>query len=93
MNLNQSIALSPEVIFQEVAGETVILDLDSESYFGLDSVATRIWQLIEETGNLQSIFDTLLEEYEVGEAQLRDDLEALVSEAAARGLVKLESTP
>ena len=44
MNLNQTIAHSPNVISQEVSGETVLLDLDSEHYFGLDSVGTRIWQ-------------------------------------------------
>ena len=36
MNLNQTITLSPEVISQEVSGETVLLDLQSEHYFGLD---------------------------------------------------------
>ena len=43
MNLNQTVTLSPEVISQEVSGETVLLDLESENYFGLDEVGTRIW--------------------------------------------------
>ena len=30
-NLNQTIALSPDVISQEVSGETVLLDLEFES--------------------------------------------------------------
>ena len=54
MNLNQTIALSPQVISQEVAGETVLLDLESECYFGLDAVGTRIWQLICDSGELLS---------------------------------------
>ena len=48
LDLNQTITLSPEVISQEVSGETVLLDLQSENYFGLDEVGTRIWQLINE---------------------------------------------
>jgi hypothetical protein len=91
MNLNQSITLSPEVISQEVSGETVLLDLESENYFGLDEVGTRIWQLIEETGNLQAVFDTLLQEYEVEQDRLLADLEALVREVEALGLVRLGS--
>ncbi len=90
MNLNQSITLSPDVISQEVSGETVLLDLESENYFGLDEVGTRIWQLIEEKGNLQGIYDTLLAEYEVTEEQLLDDLEALVTQIADLGLVSLQ---
>ena len=42
MDLNQSISLSPDVISQEVSGETVLLDLQTENYFGLDEVGTRI---------------------------------------------------
>ena len=92
MNLNQTVSLSPRVISEEVAGETVILDLESECYFGLDAVGTRIWQLIQEHGDLQRIYDTLLEEYEVGEAQLLSDLETLLADASGRGLITLRET-
>jgi hypothetical protein len=90
MNLNQTIALSPQVISQEVAGETVLLDLESECYFGLDAVGTRIWQLICDSGELLTIYNTLLEEYEVEEGQLLTDLETLITEACGRGLITLQ---
>ena len=90
MNLDQTVAVSPSVISQEVCGETVILDLESECYFGLDAVGTRVWQLIGEHGDLRRIFTTLLAEYEVEEAQLLKDLEVLLSDAAGRGLVTLQ---
>jgi hypothetical protein len=90
MNLNQTITLSPDVISQEVSGETVLLDLESENYFGLDEVGTRIWQLIKETDDLQIIYNTLLDEYEVKEERLQQDLDTLLSEIAGLGLVTLE---
>ncbi|MCB1730392.1 MAG: PqqD family protein [Halieaceae bacterium] len=90
MNLNQTITLSPDVISQEVSGETVLLDLESENYFGLDEVGTRIWQLIKETNDLETIFNTLLAEYDVSEERLLGDLDALLGEIAGLGLVKLE---
>ena len=91
MNLNQTIALSPDVISQEVSGETVLLDLESENYFGLDEVGTRIWQLIKETNELQSIFDTLLEEYDVSEERLQLDVSTLLTEIEGLGLVALKA--
>jgi len=91
MNLNQKITLSPEVISQEVSGETVLLDLESENYFGLDEVGTRIWQLIKEKDDLQAIYNTLLDEYEVEESRLQADLEALLGEISKLGLVSLEA--
>jgi len=91
INLNQTIALSPDVISQEVSGETVLLDLESENYFGLDEVGTRIWQLIRETNDLSTIYKTLLEEYEVSEEQLQRDLSELLSEIERLGLITLEA--
>ena len=91
MNLNQTITLSPEVISQEVSGETVLLDLESENYFGLDEVGTRIWQLIKENSDLQAIYNTLLDEYEVEETRLQADLEALLGEISGLGLITLEA--
>jgi hypothetical protein len=90
MNLNQTVTFSPQVISQEVAGETVLLDLESECYFGLDAVGTRIWQLIGDSGELLAIYNTLLEEYEVDEAQLLSDLEALITKASGQGLITLQ---
>ena len=91
MNLNQTITLSPDVISQEVSGETVLLDLESECYFGLDEVGTRIWQLLKDTSDLQLIYNTLLEEYDVEEQQLQSDLEALLTEISDLGLIKLHT--
>ena len=93
MNLNQTIALSPRVISQEIAGETVMLDLDSECYFGLDAVGTRIWQLIGGNGELLTIYNILIEEYDVEEARLRADLEALITQACERGLITSQEAP
>ena len=91
MNLKQTIKLSPDVISQEVSGETVLLDLESENYFGLDEVGTRIWQLIKETSDLQVIYNTLLEEYKVEEQRLQADLEALLGEISELGLITLQA--
>ncbi|MDH4041458.1 MAG: PqqD family protein [Gammaproteobacteria bacterium] len=90
LDLNQTITLSPEVISQEVSGETVLLDLQSENYFGLDEVGTRIWQLIRETSDLQAIYQTLLAEYDVSEERLQQDLDNLLAEISGLGLIRLE---
>jgi len=92
LDLNQTIALSPDVISQEVSGETVLLDLESENYFGLDEVGTRIWQLIKETNDLNAIYQTLLKEYDVPSERLQQDLTTLLSEIEGLGLIVLKET-
>ena len=51
--LPQIVKISAEVLAQEIGEETVLLGMNSESYFGLDEVGTRIWQLMQEQSNLQ----------------------------------------
>ncbi len=93
LSTSQKIIISTDVLNQEVSGETVLLDLKSETYFGLDATGTRIWQLIREKGDVQSVFDTMLVEFDVDEAQLRKDFSALLAQLSEAGLVSMDSSP
>ena len=44
-------SISSEVLSQEVNGETVLLDLEGECYFGLNEVGTRIWRVQDTQGS------------------------------------------
>ena len=73
---------------QEVSGETVLLDLKGECYFGLDMVGTRVWQLLQEQVDVQKIYDAMLEEYDVDAVQLQNDLSELFKKLVDAGLVE-----
>lgn len=88
LNKEQTFRISEEVLFQEVSGESVLLDLASESYFGLDPVGTRIWALLNEDKSVGQVLDALLEEYEVGLGTLEADLEELLDKMLAAGLIQ-----
>ena len=89
--LSSTFSVSQEVLSQEVSGETVLLDMQSESYFGLDAVGTRIWQLLQENNHLQQVFDTMLEEYDVDEKQLEKDLDELLNKLIDEELITIKS--
>jgi hypothetical protein len=84
------VRVTANTLSREVHGETVLLQLDSGEYFGLDELGTRIWQLIGETGDLDRVQATLLAEYDVEAAVLAEDLERLIGELAARHLIDVE---
>ena len=79
--------LSDEVIAQEINGETVLLDLASEQYFGLDVLGTRIWRLLEQGVPLSAIIEQLLPEFEVDREQFVADVNRFVSEMLEAGLI------
>lgn len=83
------VEISPDVLSQEISGETVLLDLKSEGYFGLDITATRIWQLLNEHKSLEEVHSTLLAEFDVDPEVLIADLQQHLKELEAAGLIRM----
>ncbi len=89
MNLKQKITFSESVFAQEVDGEMVLLDMNSENYFGLDEVGTAIWQSMQEKETLQEVYDAMLEQYEVEPEILEKDLLDFTTKLEESGLISL----
>jgi len=90
MNLNQKTTFAETVFAQEVDGEMVLLDMESENYFGLDEVGTSIWQAMQDKETLKEVLEALLEQYEVEAEVLERDLSDFVDKLVESGLVKVE---
>ncbi len=91
MDLDQIVVVSPETVFQEVEGESVLLNLAQARYYGLDEVGTRIWQLLQEHGSARAVFDRMLQEFAVEPERLEADLEHLLRDLQNNGLVTMAS--
>jgi hypothetical protein len=70
-----------------VDDETVLLDLKTGMYFGLDGVGKRIWEAISEGLTLGEIAAVIVSEYEVEEDQAQADVIGFVSDLVERGLL------
>lgn len=87
LSLDASLKVSDEVVFRELDGEGVILNLASGFYFGLDATGTRMWQLIEQHGQLSAVLSVLCDEYQAPPETIERDLVRLASELAQNGLL------
>ena len=85
--LNTKLTIPPEVKSQQVDDETVLLDLASGMYFGLDVVGRRIWELITQGKNLGEAASVITAEYEVEEALAQRDVIEFVRDLVDRGLL------
>jgi hypothetical protein len=92
MVLSGHVTIPGHVLVQELAGESVLLDLNSEQYFGLDDVGTRMWKALTTNPTVQAACETLLSDYEVDAEQLRCDLEGLVNRLVEHGLLELHTS-
>ena len=87
-------AVVPEaVITRELDGETILLNLESGIYFGLDKVGTDVWRAILSVGTLGDALDLVQAEYDVEPAVLRGDFLRLVDELLAKGLLQPADSP
>ena len=76
-------------VSSEIGGDVAILDLKAGTYYGLDSVGARIWQLVQEPAQVEMIRDTLVEEYDVGPDRCEQDLLALLQDLVDEGLLEV----
>jgi predicted RND superfamily exporter protein len=88
---HMKIKIPDDVMFRVLGDEAVLLNLATGTYFGLDDVGTRMWQLISEHGSMDKVIEIMLDEYEVEERQLRDDLAKLINQLSEKGLVKADA--
>ena len=91
--MDHTFQISDQVLFQTVSDEAVLLNLTDHSYYGLNEVATRMWQLLAEHGQIDPVVDQLVREYDVDAATLRDDLMTLLAEWESLGMVHRVSRP
>ncbi|HEY9851466.1 MAG TPA: PqqD family protein [Leptolyngbyaceae cyanobacterium] len=85
------ISIAEDVLFRELDGESVILNLKSERYFGLDEVGTRMWEVLSSCESIEDAYEVLLSEYDVVPEQLRNDLYKLIENLVEHGLVNVDS--
>lgn len=78
MNLSETVQVPAGVMSRIVGAETVILDLETGTYFGLDPVGARMWALMSQGKTLADIADTLFAEFDVTREKLEVDLAQLV---------------
>lgn len=86
--LDAHVRIPKHVLFQELAGDTVLLNLETGTYFGLDPMGTRIWQLLAEGQALRTIHAALADEYDVDAQQLEQDLLNFVRELSRHELIE-----
>jgi hypothetical protein len=90
VSFSQHIIIPEGVLLRELSGEAVILNLNTEHYFGLDAVGTRMWALLSSSPTIQAAFDALLAEYAVDADTLRRDLTDFIVNLAEHGLLELD---
>ncbi len=93
ISFSDRVKIPDDVLISKLQEESVILNLDSERYYGLDDVGTRILSVLSTSESIEAAYETLLKEYDVDAHVLRQDLLALVERLINLGVIKISVNP
>jgi hypothetical protein len=86
-----SARIPQHVVFRGFATETVVLNLDTGKYHGLNPTGGRMLEVLEKTPNLEEAATKLAEQFGIAVAEVRQDLLAFCEDLVERGLLELDA--
>ena len=81
------VTVADDVLISQLQEESVLLNLDSERYYGLDDVGTRFLSVLTTSDSIETAYERLRDEYDVDPQVLRTDLLALIENLVDQGLL------
>jgi coenzyme PQQ synthesis protein D (PqqD) len=82
-------AAPAHVLVRFLDRESVLLNLETERYFGLDETGTRMWQLATDSPSIDVAYEKLLVEFDVEPELLRSNLSELLNRLVENGLLQV----
>src|SRR5947209_12086230 len=89
ITLNDRLVQPAHVLVRFLDKEAVLLNVDTERYFGLDETGTRMWQLVTAAPKIEMAYQQLLDEYDVEAELLRGNLTDLLNRLVENGLLEV----
>jgi len=86
------VVVPSHVLVRFLDKESVLLNIETERYFGLDETGTRMWQLVTAAPKIEVAYQQLLEEYDVQPELLRENLTDLLNRLVENGLLQVASS-
>jgi len=87
ISFSDRVTVPDDVLISQLQEESVILNLDSERYYGLDDVGTRFLSVLTTSDSIETAYEQLRDEYDVDPQVLRSDLLALIENLINQGLL------
>lgn len=80
----------PKVINETIDGEAIMINLETGSYYSLDSIGGEVWELVEQSRTTDDIVAVLTGRYEAPDGMIRQAVEDLLGRLHQEQLVALD---
>lgn len=89
ISFSDRVRVPDDVLISNLQEESVILNLDSERYYGLDDVGTRFLSVLNASDSIEAAYEKLILEFDVDEEVLRKDLLTLIENLLEQGILQI----
>lgn len=84
------VILNQELLQSEIDGETIMMSIDNGKYYGLNNVASRIWEIIKDEPVYSEIIEKLLEEYNIDKDQCEEETTVFLESLIEKKIIKID---
>ena len=92
ITLDTTIKRADTIVSSELIDETVMMSVEKGTYYGLDDIETKLWQIIETPMSVSALCDSLLSNYDVSREQGETDVLTFLNELHAEGIIEVVET-
>lgn len=89
INSNTIVSRNDDIPTIELDGDVAMMSIEKGKYYGLNSVASRVWELLQESQIFCNLIDLLLNEYDVDKTTCEQDVSELLVSLNEAGLITI----
>jgi phosphatidylserine/phosphatidylglycerophosphate/cardiolipin synthase-like enzyme len=78
-----------QVVFRTLASETVLLNIETGYYFGLDEIGGRFFEVLREAASVGAAVELLAREFDAPAEQIQSDMLGYCGQLLGHGLIEL----
>jgi hypothetical protein len=91
VRLHDIVSASPSQISTTLGDESIVLELQAGTYFGVNDVGTAVWKFLQQPRPVADVIAHVLQRYEVSAEQAEAEVLAFLEELTKRNLVSVNS--
>ena len=80
----------PDMLFSRIDDEVVMMSAETGEYYGLNPVASRIWDLLETPHSFEQLTELLMREFDIDEQTCRKDVGNFLNRLIEKKLIIAE---
>ena len=88
--LNSVVRVPETTVYRAFVAETVVLNLETGIYHGLNPTGGRMLELLDELGSVKATLDQLVKEFDAPRDRLGEDLAGFCRDLVSRKLIQLD---